>query len=69
MADQQSSVAYALATESVHGWLRLLLFYHVPSLVQHLDRVLPRWELPTKTLSASEVSDASDRQTADTKQR
>ncbi len=30
--------------ELLSAWLRLLLTYHNPALVQHLDRVLPGWE-------------------------
>ena len=35
------SPAYSLAVGKVHSWLRLLVSYHAPALVQHLDR----WQL------------------------
>lgn len=43
-----------IAAGPLHAWLRLLLSYHSPALVQHLDRVLPGWEQP---VSAAQVSD------------
>ena len=51
----QASTAFEFAAAASHCWLRLLLSYHAPSLVQHLDRILPHWEQPAKDLSASQV--------------
>lgn len=45
-----------LGTTVVHSWLRLALTYHCPKLVQHLDRVLPGWELPAKTANSSQAA-------------
>ena len=36
------------AMEILSGWLRLLLSYHSPRLVQHLDRIVPGWEHPAE---------------------
>ena len=50
MAKQQASL------HVVCTWLRLLVAYHSPRLVQHLDRVLPGWEHTATTASATTVS-------------
>ena len=34
-----------VALSTVHSWLRLLVMYHSPAAAQHLDRVLPGWEV------------------------
>lgn len=48
-------MAYSLAEGVVHRWLRTVLSYHSPALVQHLDRVLPHWEEAAQELSAQQV--------------
>ena len=50
MAKQQASL------HVVCTWLRLLVAYHSPRLVQHLDRVLPGWEHTATTASATTAS-------------
>eukprot|EP01038_Epipyxis_sp_PR26KG_P007641 gene7641-10401_t len=48
------------ATQSAHKALHWLVTYHSPTLVQHLDRVLPGWELPTKPLTLQQESKISN---------
>ena len=48
--------AMELSITTVHFWLRLLLIYHNPVIAQHLDRVVPGWEQPSRGFSASEAS-------------
>ncbi|KAJ1438566.1 hypothetical protein B484DRAFT_203572 [Ochromonadaceae sp. CCMP2298] len=48
-------VAYDLSVRVVHSWLRALLYYHSPTLVQHLDRVLPHWEDPAVEISSQQA--------------
>jgi hypothetical protein len=45
-----------MAVEVVHSWLRLLLLYHCPALAQHIDRVLPGWEMPAEEVTSTQVS-------------
>jgi hypothetical protein len=45
-----------LSITKIHFWLRLLLIYHNPVIAQHLDRVVPGWEQPSRGFSASEAS-------------
>ena len=47
--------AYSLSVSATHSWLRLLLSYHSPALVQHLDRVVPHWEHPAAEMSTHQV--------------
>ncbi len=48
--------AMELSITTIHFWLRLLLIYHNPIIAQHLDRVVPGWEQPSRGFSASEAS-------------
>lgn len=50
-----SPTAQSLGVNLTHNWLKVLLSYHAPALVQHLDRVLPQWEEPTKEISSSQA--------------
>ena len=47
--------ASQIAVRKIHSWLRLLVSYHCPNLVQHLDRVLPSWEQPSADLTSSQA--------------
>jgi len=59
------AAALEVAVDLLHSWLRLLLSYHNPSLVQHLDRVLPGWEMSTSVFSATDAAfKASDVKTS-----
>jgi hypothetical protein len=43
----------------IHFWLRLLVGYHLPKLLQHLDRVLPGWEQPCRhEISSTDMEEA-----------
>jgi len=45
-----------MAMGATHGWLRLLIAYHFPDLVIHLDRVLGAgWEQAAKSPPPAEV--------------
>jgi hypothetical protein len=50
-----SPFRYDQAVRKVDEWIRLLLSYHFPLLVLHLDRVFPGWEQALKPTSATEV--------------
>ncbi len=41
--------------DKIHSWIRFLLIYHSPALAQHLDRVIPGWEKPSKEISSAQV--------------
>jgi hypothetical protein len=43
------------SVDKIHSWIRLLLIYHSPALAQHLDRVVPGWEKPSKEISTAQV--------------
>lgn len=49
----------AIATRSLHSWFRLLIGYHYPRLLMHLDRVLYQgWEQAAPYLSPAEAKKA-----------
>lgn len=61
-----SPTASAVGLEKYHSWVRLLLGYHFPALMQHLDRALPQWEdivqdSLTVVASSDETQTVSDR--------
>eukprot|EP00603_Paraphysomonas_imperforata_P008007 CAMPEP_0114431854 /NCGR_PEP_ID=MMETSP0103-20121206/10834_1 /TAXON_ID=37642 ORGANISM="Paraphysomonas imperforata, Strain PA2" /NCGR_SAMPLE_ID=MMETSP0103 /ASSEMBLY_ACC=CAM_ASM_000201 /LENGTH=1306 /DNA_ID=CAMNT_0001601471 /DNA_START=25 /DNA_END=3945 /DNA_ORIENTATION=- len=48
-------VKYERAVQKVNEWIRLLLSYHFPLLVLHLDRVFPGWEQAVQLSSSSDM--------------
>ena len=54
-----STFGYDEAVRKICEWVRLLVLYHFPLLVLHLDRVFPGWELPMRHHSTTEVVNIS----------